>query len=793
MELAEIALRLQEGLRRGLDRAHHVLLGGVEEVGRFLDRLPRSASRSREEGPDLLGYLRERAALRFYPATREPERARIRELVATRFPGRLEEIAAEAERLCHHRLECLGHGAVDCGPEIDWHRDPLTGEAWARRFWADYDLVHGPGAGDPKRVCELNRHQHLPRLGKAYLVLGDEHYAREVVRQMLGWIEQNPTGVGIHWHSSLEIALRAVSWLWALFLVLPSRALDEDAARRIVCSLFAQLDHVHAYPSVASSPNTHLLGEATALFLAGLVFEDCAGGATWRDRGAEILTTEIDRQVLPDGVHAELSTWYHCYALDSYLQVLGLARRTGFGLSLRLRSRTDLMLDFLLQVTRPDGTIPRLGDDDGGRALALGATHYDRVSDLLAIGAVELQRGDLKYRAGALQEAAVWQLGVDGCRAYDRLASIRPPGLEASFPDAGYFVQRSGWDRHDSQLIFDCGGLGTLGGGHGHADALSLTLVAHGEELLVDPGTYVYNGTPAWRDGFRSTRAHNTVVIDGRDQSEPDDTFHWRRQARVELLAAVSFEDVEVVAGEHYGYVDLPDPVVHRRRVLYIRPRYWVVLDDFRGRGEHELELLYPLAPGTELRQAADAGEREARFAAVRGAAGLDLFLYASSLLTVTTHRGGDDPGLGWVSPRYGAKQPAPALVAKLAGDVPAACITVLAPRAARDGVLQVRSVPVATAGEAGPSLAVEILGDDGSVDLLVLSPGGATVTTSTFTAKGEAFFARLAGDELRRFLTIDGDGLLFEGPSSPSSIHPVAEYAPTPCRRAELDDGRPT
>ncbi|HEX6198739.1 MAG TPA: heparinase II/III family protein, partial [Thermoanaerobaculia bacterium] len=388
MEAAEIGYRLRERARCEVERAAvrlRGLTGSDEGEDRFLRRLPAVEG---EAAGSVTGYLRRVAARRFYlPADRQGREA-LAELVRRSFPGTLRPLSAEAERLSAHRFELLGFGEVDLGPEIDWHRDPLTGEAWERRFWADYDLVHEEGAGDPKRVHELARHQHLPRLGKAYFLLGEERYALEVVRQMLGWIDQNPPGVGVHWHSSLEIALRAVSWLWALFFVLPSRAMDEAAARRIVASLFAQLDHVHAYPSVFSSPNTHLLGEAAALFLAGLVFPDCEGGAAWRDRGAELLAAEAERQVLPDGVHAELSTGYHAYALDFYLQVLALGRghrrgeRGGRALELPGRGpegvdrRVEGMAEVLLHVLYPDGGLPRLGDDDGGRALALKETSY---------------------------------------------------------------------------------------------------------------------------------------------------------------------------------------------------------------------------------------------------------------------------------------------------------------------------------------------------------------------------------------------------------------------------------
>jgi len=76
---------------------------------------------------------------------------------------------------------------------------------------------------DPKIIHELNRHQHLPRLAKAYLLTGDERYSSEAVAQLNIWIDQNPPGRGINWQSSLEIGIRAISWLWTIFPLLASR------------------------------------------------------------------------------------------------------------------------------------------------------------------------------------------------------------------------------------------------------------------------------------------------------------------------------------------------------------------------------------------------------------------------------------------------------------------------------------------------------------------------------------------------------------------------------------------
>src|SRR5689334_5387939 len=138
-------------------------------------------------------------------------------------------------------------------------------------------------------------------------------------------------------------------------------------------------------------------------------------------------------------------------------------------------------------------------------------------------------------------------------------------------------------------------------GGHGHADALSFTLFSGGREILIDPATCVYNAEPEWRKFFRSTRAHNSVVVDGESQSEPGGSFSWKRKARARVRKNISLPEFDYIDGEHDGYTALPKEIAHRRRLIHIRPDYWIVLDDFQGRGEHEFDCLYHFAPDAEL------------------------------------------------------------------------------------------------------------------------------------------------------------------------------------------------
>jgi hypothetical protein len=133
------------------------------------------------------------------------------------------------------------------------------------------------------------------------------------------------------------------------------------------------------------------------------------------------------------------------------------------------------MVDFVTHISRPDGTIPLIGDDDGGRALKLSREHYGSFRDGMSTAAVLFGRGDFKHQAGAFQEESLWLMGLDGWEVFNSIASEPPSQLSRSYERDGYFIERSGWNAEDSHAIFDCGGLGIIRGGHAHADALSLS------------------------------------------------------------------------------------------------------------------------------------------------------------------------------------------------------------------------------------------------------------------------------------------------------------------------------
>ncbi len=747
MDAREIVYRVQEKLRSEAERFRYyagVLPAPTDEV---LD--------------DFKSFLVEKAAPHFYFASTGDARSRRLNLIRDIFPDRVDRALKDAERILQHKVQFLGFDEVDLGATIDWHRDPLTRKSWPLRFWSGYDLIHDSAAGDPKVIHELNRHQHIVALAKAYFLTNDERYSQEAVSQINGWIDQNPPSAGINWQSSLEIAIRSISWLWTIFLLLPSEALTEADASRIGRSLFAQLDHIDRFPSLFSSPNTHLIGEATALFVAGTVFQGVEQAGHWQRKGADLLIQELERQVKVDGVHGELSSYYHCYTLDFLLQALTLSELNGFMFPDSMWKQLDKMMDFLVHFTRNNGTLPLVGDDDGGRALAIVSRDY---------------------RLCEFDEEMIWLIGKD-------VATPLPRETHKLYLDAGYVIQRSGWGPHESQVIFDCGGLGFLNGGHGHADALSLVLNVGATEMLTDPGTYVYNGSSEWRNFFRSSHAHNTVVVDGVDQSIPDGTFKWRSRAECPVVRHVSGERFDYVEAEHDGYRNAPHKIVHRRCLLHVSPGLWVAVDDFQGSTEgHTFDFYFHFPPNADL-LVQTVTDSAVVAAARKDSARLDLFMCASAFLKTEIIEGQLDPIQGWVSALYGQKSPAPVLCIRMSAPAPASAMFILRPSHFGADTADSRNSgldpgtksdlrPLSVTGE----LAIACEAEHGDVkDIFVSSSLDRLVEIPEFSLRGRFFWLRLTSGRLSQVLGIDckeiryRDEILLRDESS----RPHFEYVP--------------
>lgn len=585
------------------------------------------------------------------------------QLIRDRLPEQAGKIIERANKICSHRFDLLGYADLDYGQPINWHLDAVhqktaPGKPFNRIKYLDFGEV-----GDSKITWELNRHQHLVTLAKAYRLTGNDRFAREILSQWGSWHAQNPYPIGINWASSLEVAFRSLSWMWMHAFLEGTRFFTADFHAEYLRAQALNGRHIQRYLSTYFSPNTHLLGEAVALFFLGTLCAELRGAERWKSHGWQIVLQQAARQVNPDGMHFEQSIYYHVYALDFFLHAALLASANGMELPADFEDTLERMLRALYLLGRA-GPPPRFGDDDGGRLFDPMRNRDEHLVDPLATGAVLFGRGDFKALTQELREETIWLLGEAGVAAWDSLEPQPVLVSSASLESSGIYILAVPQSR--SQLIVKSGPSRAQSRGHAHADAMSLCLQSSGRALLIDAGTYEYVGDEGERNRYRGTAMHNTLTVDGQDQADPNGPFSWKQEIPTKTERWITGETFDLIIGSHIGYSRLPDPVKHRRWIVGLRSGAFLVRDVIEGEGEHRLELSWRLSPDLQMQQ-------KDLFRVRQSSQGL-------AIVTVQNHGWSEEVHKDPWSPVYGLQRSTTVLKYGTTSRLPAEFVTLLVP-----------------------------------------------------------------------------------------------------------------
>ena len=565
-------------------------------------------------------------------------------------------LLASADRLMRGEWEVLGVARTDLVIP-DWFRDPVTGYRSAPdRYAFRINQRSEEQVGNVKQVWEISRLQHLTVLATAWFLTGDEPYAGRVRDQLRSWYRENPFLSGVHWTSGIEVGVRLISLAWIRRLLdgWPGVAgLFEDDGLAVQQIRWHQR-YLDGFRSRGSSANNHVIAEAAGQLVASCAFPWFGESERWRRKSARLLEDELLRNTFPSGINRELASDYQSFVAELGLLAAVEAEAAGRPLGAASWQRLCAMTDSAAALADGRARAPRQGDGDDGRALLLDApVPGGGWPSLLALG--DALFGRLDWWPPVTASVASTLTGA--LAGAPRDIPARPGQRPSRFADAGVTLLRTnGTQAPEIWCRLDGGPHGFLSiAAHAHADAMSLEVRYGGVDVLTDPGTYCYHGEPAWRSYFRSTIAHNTVELNGRNQSAEGGPFLWLRHANGHEIDVTDTGETAEWAADHDGYLSLSPPARHRRSVRLDRPARSITITDQIDGGDYDVRIAFHLGPEVEAELDGSDAVLSWPTAATPGEARLAL----PPQLRWSLHRGETDPILGWYSPGLGQRVPA--------------------------------------------------------------------------------------------------------------------------------------
>jgi len=506
-----------------------------------------------------------------------------------------------ADEFCKGRFPFLSYETVTLGFPPPWHLDFVSGKKWEMAPNGELEIVRHDGS-DVKAPWELSRLQHLPVLGKAHVLTGEDRY-REAAKTLLSdWIDRNPVGMGVNWTIAMEAALRSISIVLLLNLLWPLRPQESPWLEKVTRSLWHHYLYIQAHLEFSHIVRgNHYLSNIVGLVWLSHSLE--ARSVTARRRSyQQLVEREILYQVYADGGDYEASSGYQVLVAQLFTSVLLLLRADKVEVNTSFRDRLERMYRWMKTLADPQGRLPHVGDCDDGRVEWL-------LDDLKQMRSVSLpERDSLRVSSfigmGETLFGSAASEGVTDSTWYELKPSSRPvPTTSAALasnlsvkilPNSGIAVSQFGV----AEITFMAIPNGIHGkGSHTHNDKLSIILRLDGEDLLCDSGTGCYSRDAARRNYFRSTAAHNTAIVNQREQNDIPDSprgiFSLGNEAQVSPIEEFMDGEYRCLRASHFGYRKIG--VVHTRFLKLKATNGILIEDTFSGSTKNDVELHFHL------------------------------------------------------------------------------------------------------------------------------------------------------------------------------------------------------
>lgn len=480
------------------------------------------------------------------------------------FNSKLSSLQAHTENLYinfDNQVYCLNtsirllSGADYVEYKKKWDAGFQTDNVWPDTFSYKLDYKQRDDIGDARTNWELNRHFQFALLAKNYVASGDEKFLNQFENLFSDWTEKNPFLHGISWTSVMEVAIRCSNWCYAYAFLEHSKA-EHVLLERLRVGIINMTDYIANHYSRYSSANNHLIVEAFSVGQAGILFEY----GEWIDLAIRLLTDEMPRQNYPDGINKELALHYQAFYMEAMGLMMRLMVKNGIPIPESWKLMLKKMSQYVSDCIGDYGEVIAFGDDDEGKILDLQGGEIDYYAYVLGMMSVLL---DNSYTKDFKSETLRWLFSLSEMDSVENKIAYTSPQF-CCYKEGGNTILRS----LDHQMLIGIDhsalGFGSIAA-HGHADALSFQLFYKGKAVFIDPGTYIYHCDLESRNEFRKTRVHNTVCVNGKDQSEMLGAFLWGKKANSELLSYTVDRGAVKLIVRHDGYW----PILHKRTIEF--------------------------------------------------------------------------------------------------------------------------------------------------------------------------------------------------------------------------------
>ncbi|WP_168735929.1 alginate lyase family protein [Cohnella fermenti] len=439
---------------------------------------------------------------------------------------------------------------------------------------------------------QLVRFAYTKSLSRAYALTGDEKYAECFDRMMSHFIDDNPAPLGDAFrvqHNTwepLSVGVRMFQLPEAFITFFASPSFRPETKMKLIKSFAEHARYVRKYHA---DHGNHACMQLRGLITIALLLPELKEAEEWLAYGLRELPAYIRQNVYPDGAQFEGSPNYHIVVMRDLYELVTLLRAVGMD-EKEYTPVLERMYELLHHLMAPDISLPKFGDT--------GDSSESDLRDIMSLGAYLFERPDYKHAGKpSLPYSLLWRLGPGAIERYERIPSAPSERTAACFPVGGYLISRESWER-DAMYLAMRAGIGIAG--HAHSDALSVIVYTGGKELIADSGIGLFEWNKE-RKHIVSTRAHNTVVVDGQDQHVR--SMHWSTppSASCKIWDFRPSDRFDYQFASHFGYTRYEDPVIHSRKTLFIKNRCCVIVDLFEAKERHRYEQLFHLPRGEAI------------------------------------------------------------------------------------------------------------------------------------------------------------------------------------------------